>query len=98
MRISELIHSAATKMKGSYFKNQKVPQEGAVVWALIGQINRKPMKGIATRVEQTYYGHHAYCDVVIQGETYRISMDSLFDHKPRQVEVTDEFGSTKIWE
>lgn len=90
--------SVMLETAGSYFDLGKRPEEGATVWALIGQTTRAPKKGVVQRVEQTYHGGHFSCDFEADGKTYRVSSDVLFDHKPKKVQKQDVYGDVTVWE
>jgi hypothetical protein len=86
------------KRKGSFFDQGRTPKEGEKVWALVGQVDQKPIKGTILRVERTYHGGHYYCDVQTAKGVKRVSSDLLFDHRPKRVKRTDQFGEVTVWE
>lgn len=82
---------------GSYVQNNRKPREGDEVWFLSGQFASKPLKGKVIRIDTVERSGWVYVSIVSDGKEYRTNLAEVFDHKPKLVEVTDEFGTTKVW-
>jgi len=95
-RIREGLEEA--RNKGSFFDQRRIPKEGEKVWALVGQVDQKPIQGTISRVERTYHGGHYYCEVQTAKGAKRVSSDLIFDHRPKRTKRRDEFGEVTVWE
>lgn len=95
----EVLERLEEAPKGSYFERRTEiePDVGDSVWVLVGYI-QKPVKGVVKSVQRTYHGGHFHGDVDVKGRTFRVSTDVMFDHKPKRVKKTDEYGEVTVWE
>jgi hypothetical protein len=86
-------------MKGSYLENKKMPKEGDIVYFLQG-FNQKVMKGKivnVTNIDKKGLAN-TYVDVESGGKNYHNNIHQIYDHKPKKVIKTDDYGEVKIWE
>ena len=96
----QLIEVVAAK-DGSYLQNNRMPKVGEKVWILAGQMSPyKVVEGkitMVSNIDQRGLGN-TYVDVAGKdGKTHHINVSMLFDHKPKRVKVTDQFGETTVW-
>lgn len=84
---------------GSYLDNKKMPKEGQEVYALVG-FERKVVKGRLKKISNIDNRGLAntYLDIDVKGKNYHISIDQVYDHKPKQVKTKDEYGEVTVWE
>jgi len=89
---------------GNYLKNKKMPKVGERVWFLKGQMS--PFKvGKGKIIAVTNIDRRGLSNVYVDIEesdgnkkNYHCNIMQLFDHRPKYIEKTDEFGKTYIWE
>jgi len=86
-------------IKGSFLQNKKMPKEGQEVYALIG-FDKKIVKVKILRLTNIDNKGLAntYMDVTDGKKNYHINIDAIYDHKPKLVTKTDEYGEVKVWE
>jgi hypothetical protein len=87
--------------KGSYLDNKLLPKEGAIVFVLVGSMSPfKVMKGkVSTLSNIDNKGlNNTYMDILLDnGKINHVHISMVFDHKPKQEKVTDEYGETTVW-
>lgn len=85
---------------GSYLDNQQVLKLGSEVWILTGQFADNPQKGMIKRIDNIDNKGLAntYVDVDVNGKIYHTNVAQVFDHKPKLVQVKDEYGFVKRWQ
>lgn len=87
--------------EGSFLDNKKIPKENQVVYFLSGSIAPfKILKGIIksiTNIDQKGLSN-TYFDIESNNKLFHVNIGSVFDHKPKQIEIEDEFGKIKIWQ
>jgi len=85
---------------GSYLEKKKMPKEGETVYALLSMptkiIKAKILR--ITNIDNKGLGN-TYMDVQELGtnKTLHLSIDQIYDHKPKQTEIEDEYGKVKVW-
>lgn len=88
------------KCASSYASEGRVPAPGTPVWFLLGMIDAAPMQGtIRNTTDIDNMGPaNTYANIVAEdGSEYHLSLSWVYDHKPKLVTVTDEYGETRIW-
>lgn len=84
--------------EGSFLGNNKLPKEGQSVWALVG-FDRKPVQGTIisiTNIDKKGLAN-TYLDLQVKNKKYHVNINDIFDHKPKQKKITDEFGEVTVW-
>lgn len=86
--------SGRHKGKGSYSKQGLRPKNGEIAHGLLNE--DKIVKGTISNVDETDRGN-AHVTLNVGDKSYRVSIDRLFPHRPKEVEEEDEFGKVKVW-
>lgn len=88
------------EMKGSYLNNGKTPKKDETIYVLVG-FDRKVVKGkiIKTNNIDNRGLANTYLDIKLaDGRNYHTDISQIYDHKPNQVKITDEYGDVTVWE
>ncbi len=92
-----------TKETGSLCENGRLPKVGQAVWALvtIGRtIEEKPRRGYVmsvTNIDNRGLSN-TYCDIgLASGKRVHVSISQIYGHKPKMVEIVDEYGPVSVW-
>ena len=86
---------------GSYLDIGKKPKEGDKVWIIIVGMTEKLIHGIITRVSNIDNRGLAntYAEVSVdENSSYHVAINQMYDHKPKKVKKTDEYGEVTVWE
>ena len=86
--------------KGSFFANNKLPQIGEKVFFLKGFENKISSGKITGVWDIDKKGlSNTYADIIdIKGKKYHVNIDSIYDHFPKKVQLTDNFGEVEVWQ
>ena len=84
---------------GSFLDYNKLPREGQTIYAVVG-FDQKIVKGVVKKISNIDRKGLAnnYMDIDVNGKNYHIAINQAYDHKPKKVKVTDEYGETTRWE
>lgn len=86
---------------GSFLEKGISPKEGMEVWARGGDELKTVRKGTITltfNIDKKGLAN-TYVDLTtVDGKNWHLPVDCLYDHKPRLVEVEDQFGRVKVWQ
>ena len=87
-----------TEKNGSYLENGKTPKENDKVYTLVG-FDQKIIKGKIIRITNIDNKGLAnnYMDIDDGQKKWHVSIDVVFDHKPKKIKVRDEYGETSRW-
>ena len=84
--------------QGSLLDNDMLPVYGMDVWAVVG-FEQKVVKGtvtLVTNIDNRGLGN-TYVDIDVNGKRWHTPVNTLYSHRPHLVEVTDCYGTTKVW-
>ncbi len=98
-RAGTILDLVERKDKGSYLDNVKMPKVGDTVWFLKG-FNLVPTKGeisTVTNIDQRGLAN-TYMDIKHGGSIAHVSIDLVYDHKPKKVKKQDQYGELTVWE
>jgi len=87
------------KKEGSLLDNKTLPKEGSTVWFLSGQMGDTIRVGEIIRIDNIDKKglSNTYFTIMSSGKEYRCNISQTYDHKPRKVKWSDEYGEVMVW-
>jgi len=93
-------HNKQELNNGSYLDNKKIPKTGEKVFFLKGQFGDNVDSGIIdtiTNIDNKGLSN-TYLNIKDKnGNNHHINIAQVYDHKPKKIEIEDQYGKVKMW-
>jgi len=82
----------------TYLDNKKIPKINEKVYALVGFENKIVNGKIVSVNNIDNKGlSNCYLDIDVSGKKYHVNISQIFNHKPKKVQIKDEYGFVTVW-
>jgi len=83
----------------NYLRKNTIPKVGDWVWFLSGQMADTPQQGKVIRINDIDRKgiNNTYLDIKSDGKEYHASLLVVYDNKPVQERIKDDYGFCTVW-